>query len=137
MQPEGVLESCLYAEDLGAAEAFYTEVLGLERFASEPGRHVFFRCGSGMVLLFQPEVTGARRAQVGESLLPLHGASGSGHLAFRVSVEALPGWRSRLEAAGVEIESEITWPHGGRSLYFRDPAGNSLELATPDLWGLS
>jgi catechol 2,3-dioxygenase-like lactoylglutathione lyase family enzyme len=43
-------------------------------------------------------------------------------------------WRERLEAHGVAIESVARWPRGGRSIYFRDPAGNSLELATPDLW---
>jgi hypothetical protein len=36
----------------------------------------------------------------------------------------------------VAIEHEATWPRGGRSFYFRDPAGNSLELATPRIWGL-
>ena len=34
------------------------------------------------------------------------------------------------------IEQEVDWPRGGRSFYFRDPAGNSLELATPRIWGL-
>ena len=34
------------------------------------------------------------------------------------------------------IEKEMEWPRGGRSLYFRDPAGNSVELITPGLWGL-
>lgn len=26
--------------------------------------------------------------------------------------------------------------HGGRSLYFSDPAGNSVELTTPQLWNI-
>ncbi|MDQ3546548.1 MAG: glyoxalase/bleomycin resistance/extradiol dioxygenase family protein, partial [Verrucomicrobiota bacterium] len=43
-------------------------------------------------------------------------------------------WRERLQEAGVAIESEVEWPEGGRSLYFRDPAGNSVELAPPTLW---
>jgi hypothetical protein len=33
------------------------------------------------------------------------------------------------------IEKEFGWPRGGRSIYFRDPAGNSVELVTPGLWG--
>jgi catechol 2,3-dioxygenase-like lactoylglutathione lyase family enzyme len=27
-------------------------------------------------------------------------------------------------------------PKGGKSLYLRDPAGNSVELVTPGVWGL-
>ena len=41
-----------------------------------------------------------------------------------------------LEEARVAIEQTMDWPRGGRSFYFRDPAGNSLELATPKIWGL-
>ena len=35
---------------------------------------------------------------------------------------------------GVPIEAEIAWPQGGHSLYVRDPASNSVELATPSIW---
>ncbi len=55
-------------------------------------------------------------------------------MAFRVAEEELAPWRSHLHATGVNIESEVTWPNGARSVYFRDPAGNSLELATPNMW---
>ncbi|MDF2970539.1 MAG: glyoxalase, partial [Microvirga sp.] len=34
----------------------------------------------------------------------------------------------------IPIESRVTWPRGGTSLYFRDPDGHVLELATPGLW---
>ena len=68
--------------------------------------------------------------------VPMHGASGAGHMALAVSNAELPAWRAHLEANGVAIESEVTWPRGGRSLYVRDPAGNSVELASPLLWGL-
>jgi catechol 2,3-dioxygenase-like lactoylglutathione lyase family enzyme len=53
-----------------------------------------------------------------------------------VAEAALPSWQARLEASGVAIEQEMSWPRGGRAFYFRDPAGNSLELATPRIWGL-
>jgi catechol 2,3-dioxygenase-like lactoylglutathione lyase family enzyme len=39
------------------------------------------------------------------------------------------------EAYGIEIEADFRWPNGARSLYFRDPAGNSVELADPAIWG--
>jgi aminoglycoside/choline kinase family phosphotransferase len=38
---------------------------------------------------------------------------------------------------GVAVEAEIAWPRGGSSLYVRDPAGNSVELAPARIWGLS
>jgi len=131
-----VLEACLYADDLDAAERFYVQVLGLERYSSVPGRHVFFRCGAGMFLVFNPARTSGEASVVGGAIVPTHGATGPGHVAFAVPDSEIPAWRTRLEQAGVPIESEVTWPRGGRSLYFRDPAGNCLELASPKLWGL-
>lgn len=136
MRAEGVLESCLYAADLAAAERFYRDVLGLEPLSHEPGRHVFFRCGEGVLLIFNPERTGTEQSFVNGAPIPLHGSTGPGHLAFRANEADLPAWRAHLSASGVEIESEVTWPTGGASIYFRDPAGNSLELATPGIWGM-
>jgi len=127
-----ILETSLYAEDLQAAEAFYSRVLGLNPFAKEQGRHLFYRCGEAVFLIFNPEATTKEPGAV-----PRHGARGRGHIAFAVSDGELEGWRVQLGQQGVEIEAEVSWPKGGRSLYFRDPAGNSLELATPQTWGFS
>ena len=131
-----VLEACLYATDLGAAERFYVDVLGLERYSAMPGRHVFFRCGSGMFLVFNPARTSGEPSLVDGAIVPAHGATGPGHVAFAILDADIPAWRVRLEAAGIPIESEVTWPRGGRSLYIRDPAGNCVELASPKLWEL-
>ena len=49
--------------------------------------------------------------------------------------KSLDGWRAQLQAHGVAIEMEVNWEQGGTSIYFRDPAGNSIELAPPTLWG--
>lgn len=136
MKASSVLESCLYASDLDAVQAFYIDVLGLELISRKLDRHVFFRCGSSVVLLFNPAVTGAVQSEVGGALIPTHGAEGPGHLAFRTNEEDLPAWLKQLKEHGVEIESDVSWPGGGRSLYFRDPAGNSVELVSPKVWGL-
>lgn len=133
LTPDGVLESCLYADDLDAAEQFFTGVLGLALHSKEPGRHVFFRCAGQMVLVFHAAATEQPPAE-GRLPVPTHGARGPGHLCFAVAPGALPAWRRQLEAAGVAIEAAFAWPHGPRSLYFRDPAGNSLELAERTLW---
>lgn len=126
-----MLETCVYAADLGAAERFYGEVIGLEAFARVSGRHVFFRCGAGVFLVFNPDETSKPGGPV-----PAHGARGGGHAAFAVGDDELPQWRERLARYGVPIEADVAWPRGGRSLYVRDPAGNSIELATPAVWGL-
>jgi len=134
VRPHGVLESSLYAEDLVAAERFYRDVIGLELHSRMPGRHVFFRSADAMVLIFDPRATREPATRPGATIVPPHGASGAGHLAFRVAASELEGWRRHLAAAGVPVETEVEWPGGGRSIYVRDPAGNSIELATPELW---
>jgi len=37
----------------------------------------------------------------------------------------------------VAVEADFEWPGGGRSIYFRDPAGNCLEFAEPRIWKLT
>lgn len=132
---EGVLESSLYADDLDAAERFYGTTLGLERIAKVEDRHVFFRCGSGMVLIFKPDATMEPPSNP-QMPVPPHGAKGPGHLCFRLPKGAMDDWVARLQAAGVAVEADFCWPNGARSFYFRDPAGNSLECAEARLWNL-
>lgn len=135
MTPARVLESALYVTDLDAAEHFYGVVLGLEPAGKAPGRHVFFKCGQGIVLLFNAEAT--RQPPKPDALLaaPPHGAAGQGHLCFAASEGDIDTWKQRLAEHGVAIEAEFEWPKGGRSIYFRDPSGNSLEFANPRIWG--
>lgn len=129
----GVLETCLYVSDLTEAERFYCDVLGLQLESRQPGRHVFLYCGQQMLLLFEPNASNAE-----DSKMPRHGAVGRGHVAFRIPNNDISSWQERLVSLGVEIETIIEWPRSEyRSLYFRDPAGNSLELTTGAIWGLS
>jgi catechol 2,3-dioxygenase-like lactoylglutathione lyase family enzyme len=130
MKPLRILETSIYVPDLEAARAFYTTVLGLNLFASEASRHLFFKCGDQMLLVFNP----AQTILAGETAP--HGAQGPGHVAFAVQDAELDLWAAKLRSNDIAIESEVRWPNGGRSLYFRDPAGNCLEFASPQLWGL-
>ena len=57
MRPEAILETALYATDLAAAEGFYAGLLGLPVIARVDGRHVFFRVGQGVLLVFDPAAT--------------------------------------------------------------------------------
>jgi catechol 2,3-dioxygenase-like lactoylglutathione lyase family enzyme len=132
---EGMLETALYADDLDKAEAFYEGVLGLAKITRAANRHVFFRCGPGVLLIFNPQET-TKSPEARALQVPPHGTTGAGHACFRVSAENLDVIARQLKAANVEIESEVSWPQGGRSIYFRDPAGNSLECAEARIWGI-
>ena len=134
--PSAILESALYVTDLDAAEAFYAGILGLERIAKAEGRHVFFRCGKGVLLLFDAEATKVPPPAGAKLPVPPHGTVGQGHLCFAASADEIEGWKARLEATGVAVEADFEWPSGGRSIYLRDPSGNSLEFAEPKIWNL-
>ena len=128
--PQRVLETCLYAKDLDAAHAFYHGVLGLSLHSRAADRHLFYHCGDGMVLIFNPVAT----QQCHPEGIPCHGSSGAEHVCWAASQAELDQWRDHLIAHQVAIEHEQTWENEARSIYFRDPAGNSLEFATPTLW---
>jgi catechol 2,3-dioxygenase-like lactoylglutathione lyase family enzyme len=137
--PVAILETALYAPDLDAAETFYGTLLGLPKVTRAGNRHVFFRLPGAMLLVFNPAET--VRSPAPDALpVPPHGALGAGHIAFAATGAEIDGWRARLQAAGVAIEADFRWPGkngapGARSLYVRDPAGNSVEFAEPRLWG--
>lgn len=135
MQPEGILETVLYAPDLDATEAFYSDVLGLVPFQKQRDRQLFYRCGDQVLLVFNAEAT-RHPPKPGALPVPPHGMTGEGHICFRASAVEIVSWKAHLEAKGVAIESDFVWPSGGRSIYFRDPAGNCLEFAEPKIWGL-
>ena len=131
MQIKAVVETAIYIDDLDAAEDFYHGILGLRVIGKEPGRHVFFQAGEASVLLaFLAEAT------LKGDILPSHGAKGAGHFALGIETKAFDAWQRLLQSYGITIEKEVEWPKGGKSIYFRDPAGNSVELVTPGVWGL-
>ena len=130
--PGFVLETALYAEDLDAAEAFYGDLIGLELQSRVGDRHVFFRIGEAMLLVFNPAKT--ERPSGGSLPVPPHGARGPGHVCFAADAVALDQWRQRFEKASVAVEADFRWPNGARSIYLRDPAMNSVEFAEPQLW---
>jgi catechol-2,3-dioxygenase len=129
MTPTAIFETVLYANDLSAAERFYHDAIGLE-VLQRSELLLALRCREGVLLIFDP-----RKSSVPGRDVPSHGTSGPGHIAFAARPEDLDAWRNRLRRAAVPIEAEFPWPEGGLSLYFRDPAGNIVELAPPTLWG--
>jgi catechol 2,3-dioxygenase-like lactoylglutathione lyase family enzyme len=136
LRPHAVLETVLYATNLEDCEAFYRRVLGLAPFQSVPGRHRFYKLEHQVLLIFNPDVT-REPPKPGALPVPPHGATGDGHVCFACAAGDLDDWRQKLGREGVAIEADFEWPQGGRSIYFRDPAGNCLELAEPRIWGLN
>jgi len=127
-----ILETALDCDDLRRSAAFYTTLLDVEpMLVSE--RLVAIDAGEGTLLLLFQRGDAAPLPTPG-GLIPGHDSGGPGHLAFAIDAAALDAWRSRLDALGIALESRVTWDRGGTSLYFRDPDGRSVELATPGLW---
>ena len=128
--PTGVYETIIYAENVAATAAFYRDVIGLTPI-EEPGElGAFFRLADGaMLLVFDP-----RHSSVPGRAVPSHGALGAGHVAFAIRADELSAWRERLRQHDVELELERHDPTGTGQLYFRDPAGNSVELVEGDIW---
>lgn len=135
--PTGILETVIYAVDLDAAEAFYADNLGMAPFSKLAGRQLFYRCGNQVLLIFNPNATVVPPPRDAKLPVPPHGATGEGHVCFRANADEIDGWKDSLSAAGIAIEADFVWPSGGRSIYFRDPAGNCLEFAEPKIWGLT
>lgn len=125
-----VLETVLYHEpaERAAVEHFYSDVLGLPAVAGwEDG--VAFRVGGGVLLLFDRDRLAQRQGPISD-----HGTTGAGHACLQTRVpDDLERWRAMLETAGIEILHDHDWG-GARSFYFKDPAGNLLEIADGDLW---
>lgn len=128
-----LLEAALYCDDLAATAAFYGRLLG-DAPLLESERLVALDAGEGTVLLLFQRGRSAQALSTPGGLVPGHDASGPAHLAFAIDANELAAWEARLGELGVPVESRVKWARGGESLYFRDPDGRSVELATPGLW---
>lgn len=128
-----VLETALYVDDLDAAVAFYRDAIGLHVLVTD-SRLVAMDAGqSTLLLLFRRGAT-ASGAETPNGWIPPHDGRGPVHLAFAIAAGTLAAWETHLQRRGIEIESRVRWSGGGESIYFRDPAGHSVELATPGTW---
>ena len=113
----GVYEVAIKVRDLGRAEAFYRDVLGLALGLHDASRRwTFLRVGGdGMVVL--QEDAGAWPRQ---------------HFAFRIGAGELDAAAATLRRHGVDVEGPIVheWIPA-TSLYFADPDGHDVELCAP------
>jgi catechol 2,3-dioxygenase-like lactoylglutathione lyase family enzyme len=129
----GILETAIYSDDLERAHRFYGGTLGLKRVLDSVRMLTYAVAPAQVLLVFKRGATREDSNTPG-GVVPGHHAEGPAHFAFAIEANAYDGWRTHLMASGVTIRSEVTWPNGGKSLYFDDPDGNVVELATPGLW---
>jgi catechol 2,3-dioxygenase-like lactoylglutathione lyase family enzyme len=124
-----VLETALYVDDLDRSLNFYRMVFGFEAIFSNERLHALNVEDRQVLLLFKKGAS---------AKLPVsaHDGSGQSHLAFAIDADELAGWEKCLGQRGIAIEERKTWDRGGVSLYFRDPDGHLLELATPGVWSI-
>jgi catechol 2,3-dioxygenase-like lactoylglutathione lyase family enzyme len=128
-----VLETAIYCDDLTRTAGFYADLLAIAPML-ESERVVAFDAGEGTVLLLFQRGESQRPFEASGGLVPGHDSTGPAHLAFAIDTADVAQWVDRLARLGVPIESRVTWPRGGQSIYFRDPDGRSVELATPGTW---
>jgi catechol 2,3-dioxygenase-like lactoylglutathione lyase family enzyme len=128
-----ILETALYVADLQISRDFYQGLMGFDCFMHDERMCALGAPGGGVLLLFRRHGS-AQPSQTPAGTIPAHDGMGVQHLAFAIRADELEVWEDQLLSKGIAVESRITWPRGGTSLYFRDPDGHSLEVATPGLW---
>lgn len=124
---DGVLETALYVSDVTRSRNFYSDLFGFEPVgAGERLSAMAIKPGQVLLLFLKGASAG-----LGSTA---HDGDGQLHLAFSIRATDLNAWERRLAERGIAIVEHRSWERGGRSVYFRDPDGHLLELATPGVW---
>ena len=130
----GLLETCLYVDEMERSRAFYRRLLGIEPLFQED-RITVFRLADGSVLILFARGSTLEPVETPGGMIPPHDGSGSIHFALGIPEGFEDAWRAHMTALEIAVESEVVWSKGrGHSLYFRDPDGHAGELATRGLW---
>ena len=129
----GLLETGLYVEDVARSRAFYTRLFAFPVLVEDDRLCALDVAGRAVLLLFRRGGT-TETVHIPGGAIPGHDGSGTLHYAFAIAAAHLEAWAERLRSEDIEIESRVRWPRGGVSLYFRDPDGHLVELATPGVW---
>jgi catechol 2,3-dioxygenase-like lactoylglutathione lyase family enzyme len=131
----GILETALYVEDLQRAAAFYRRLFNFPTLLDSERLIALDVAGRNVLLLFKEGATSEPFATPG-GVIPGHVGAGANHFAFSIALEDFGPWQQRLDAEAVAVESVVSWPGGTKSIYFRDPDENLVELITPGFWGI-
>ena len=110
---------------------FYTSILGLEFVSEEQDRSVFLKAGQSMLLIFNPNKTLVSNENSATIQFPTHGSftpPSIVHFALETDKENYDNAKQMLNEKIIKIEKEVAWEKGTNSIYFRDPAGNLVEI---------
>jgi catechol-2,3-dioxygenase len=132
MKIKKVVETCIYSSDLRSMKNFYAGILGLSIIQEEQDKLIFLKAGKSMLLIFDP-----MRIRTNNGSLPVHGAltpPSSIHFAMEIEEQEYHASKQLLASNRIVIEKEVNWNSQAKSIYFRDPAGNLVELITPGGW---
>ena len=137
MRPKigGVLETALYVEDVDRSKQFYQSVFGFEDIGSDARLCALSVEGKQVLLLIQ-RGSSVEPHQSSGGVIPGSDSSGTSHLTSSITAAEPAAWEKWLAENGVAVESRVRWERGGTSLYFRDPGGHLVEVATPGLWSI-
>jgi catechol 2,3-dioxygenase-like lactoylglutathione lyase family enzyme len=130
-----VLETCLYLDDLDGGSRFYEELFGWKLMDGDDRLRAYGVAPGSVLLLFRRGAT-REAVRVPGGVIPPHDGIGGAHVAFAIADAEWDAWTQRLAERGIAVERVVRWPRGGRSMYFRDPGQNLVELATPGLWAV-
>lgn len=130
-----ILETSLYVDDLDRSEQFYCKAFGCRRKLAD-GRMRALGIAAGQLLLLFERGKSKEGEETPRGQIPGHDGVGSLHVALAIDAEDVEAWRHHLEAQQIEIVSRVRPEQGGESLYFRDPDGHLIELATPSIWNV-
>ncbi len=112
----------LVARDLEASRAWFVDLFGM-REHSRSSNFVCLRVNEQYVFLLDEEATRAREGPNPRTALA--------HLALRVTREEFDRALETLAAKGIAIDEGPRQRGAGRSIYFKDPSGNQIELHHP------
>jgi catechol 2,3-dioxygenase-like lactoylglutathione lyase family enzyme len=111
----------IFARDMAAMRRFYENILGFSPLRELSPGWIEYRVGDNTLTLARPSRTAADA--------PTPNGSASLQLAFKVSAPEVDRCADELVRQGVKLLSPPTdQAFGHRTLFFRDPDGNLLEV---------
>ena len=111
----------IFVRDMAAMRRFYEDILGLSLLRELSSSWIEYRVGDNTLALARPSRTAADS--------PMPSGSASLQLAFKVSAPEVDRCADELVGRGVELlEPPADQVFGHRTVFFRDPDGNLLEV---------